>query len=165
MVLLGGIKRFSVFDRQSGSLIAGMQMGSNALCRDLRRGDLIATSKFGELFWIPRYSDALQGSVKGARLHTDGRAVSQLSFENGRVAFVVQVGLSSYLSLTPRLQANLMQKKKYIYNFRASTTIPTDTFPAMIFLPCSCSTSKTGTQKRGSRDQSCRSSALISPRK
>jgi hypothetical protein len=166
MVFLVGTSTISVFDRQSRSRVAAIAApqniflyidrrdpGWNTLHHDVRGGHLLATSQSGHLFWTPRYRDALQGTMKGAILVTDRRLI-ELSVENGRVAFVAAVRLFPP-STSSRMQDNLT--KKYTYNFRARAKL-TNNFKA-----CSCFTSKTGTQKRSSRDQSCRSSALVTP--
>jgi hypothetical protein len=110
MVFLAGKVIVSVFDRQTKSRVAVIALtytgidGTaqsvprewNAVHHDVRGGHLLATSGSGHLFWTPRYSDALQGSMKGAFLFTDYR-MTALSVENGRAAFVVSVSLFSPL--------------------------------------------------------------------
>jgi hypothetical protein len=167
MVFFTGLYIISVYDRESGSRVASIpvrsrdnDLGWNALQHDVRGGHLLGTTDAGHLFWTPRYSDALQGSVKGAVLVTD-RVLEELSFENGRVTFVVETHVVG-LFLLHRFIANARdsdaEKKNYIYNFRARLELPTD---IQVFVACSCFTSKTGTRTRSSRDRSCRSSAFV----
>jgi hypothetical protein len=118
MVFLVGAVIISVYDRQSRSRIAVFGDSETyvdivgpsclrcllnstndwmALHHDVRGGHLLATPAAyrGNLFWTPRYGDALKGSVKGAVLVTGGRSLTYLSVENGRAAFVLSVRLFS----------------------------------------------------------------------
>jgi hypothetical protein len=75
-------------------ILADPYLHWDAVHLDVRGGHLVATGSYRYLFWTPRYSDAPRGSVKGAILVTkDNQTVTQLSVENGRVAFAVLVRL------------------------------------------------------------------------
>jgi hypothetical protein len=124
MVFLLGTEIISVFDRQCGSRVAvirntALDFDWKTLRHDLRGGHLLASSLTsgsgcGYLFWTPRYSDALRGSMKGAVLVTDeDREVENMSFQNGQVVFAVRVRSFLSFSLTSAGKSNAQFKTSH----------------------------------------------------